>query len=125
MTAGSGRPVGLRWATLMMCLLNLAAFLYPRPARIGAGLFLAIVGVCASISFVVLWYFWRGRNWARWLVLATSVLAIVNLRLLESFGPFERILIVVNAALGAWLLYWLNTREVRAYFSRRAEADAA
>ena len=120
-----GRPAGLRWVTLTMCLLNLASLVYPRPASVNVRFFLTIVIICAGISFVVLWYFWRGRNWARWMVLATSVLAVVGLSFFPSAGFVERAFIVVNAVLGAWLLYWLNTREVRAYFSRGVEAGAA
>jgi hypothetical protein len=67
---------------------------------------------------------WIGRNWARWLVLLTSVLALLNLlkcrRERDTASRPAR-----GSGLGAYLLYWLNTSAVRAFFRRVQAADGA
>jgi hypothetical protein len=73
-------------------------------------------------GYIVLWYYWQGKNWARILVLLTSGLAIVNVSTIllpyRSAVSYNS-LVVVEAALGAFLLYWLNTKDVRNWFTRR------
>ena len=124
-TSGRIRPAGLREVTLLMCLFNLAGLVVIRPREMNASAFYVICGAFVLISFVVLWHFWNGRNWARWLVLATSVLCLVNLSVFGSVTAAERFLLVIEAALGVWLLFWLNTRSVRAFFRNRIESGAA
>jgi hypothetical protein len=76
-------------------------------------------------GYVVIWNYWRSRNWARLFVMFVSILTILNFlmatvlfaigRLYRSSVPYDSV-IVANAALGAFLLYWLNKRDVRAWF---------
>jgi hypothetical protein len=68
--------------------------------------------------------FWLGRNWARWLVLVASVVALANLAFLGFLGSGEKLIAVGEGALAIWLLVWLNTRSVRAFFSGRADTGA-
>lgn len=77
--------------------------------------FLVVYGAIAAVTLPVIWYFWRGQNWARWLVLATSVLALVTLTLPPRTRA-ETVVMVIEAAYGAWLLYWLNTKPVARFF---------
>jgi hypothetical protein len=87
---------------------------------------LSVAGVAQWVvlvgGYVVLWFFWQGRNWARWLVLFTSLVALFNLTLLGlAFvrgvaTTFLQIVVVIEAAFGAFLLYWLNTAPVKAFF---------
>jgi len=72
-----------------------------------------------AIGYVVIWFYWQGRNWARLLVLLTSLLTIWNLRGLPRASRIERVMIVAEALLGIFLLIWLNTRDVRAFFRDR------
>jgi hypothetical protein len=113
------RPDGLREVTLLMCVLNLTGLLFidAGAPTIVAPLFIGFM----LFGYVVLWYFWRGRNWARWLVLLTSVLALLNLFGLPQATPLQAACIVMEAILAGFLLYWLNTASVRGYFitSRR------
>jgi hypothetical protein len=75
-----------------------------------------IVTAIMTIGYVVLWFYWKGRNWARILVLLTSLLALHNLRYWNIRGVAERVMLGAEAALAVFLLYWLNTRRVRDFF---------
>jgi hypothetical protein len=67
----------------------------------------------------------EGRNWARWLVLIASGLALLNLTLLATVPTVQKIVVITEAALAAFLLYWLNTRAVRGFFMTKAVDGAA
>jgi hypothetical protein len=104
-----------------MCLFNLAGVAFYRPmegapAAASLAFFVVFYTLVAVTSFVVIFFFWRGRNWARCLVLATSLLALFNLSELPSAGPFQMAIIVCEAMLAVWFLYWLNTSTAKAFF---------
>src|SRR5258706_247449 len=79
---------------------------------------LVVVSLGTFVAYFVLWFYWKGRNWARWLVMLTSLIALSNIRLWSSYGPVPRVMIALEAVLGTFLLYWLNTRPVRTYFAK-------
>jgi len=118
------RPTGLTGLTLIMCVLNLTGFLFvaesgaTAPVDVPGPFMVAGIGFFILAGYVVLWYFWQGRNWARWLVLLTSVLALLNLGYLPSASGPQRVVIVIEAVLGAYLLFWLNTGPARAFFAQ-------
>jgi len=65
-----------------------------------------------------LWFYWNGRNWARWFVLFG--IPFGNFDLLWSWstsGPLAHFKVLTEIALYLFLLYWLNTRNVKTYFS--------
>jgi len=102
-----------------MAILNLSGFVGVQRSDRGelvAALFFILCG------YIVLWYYWQGKNWARIFVLLTSTLAILNVsRILRPYGSavLYNSFIVVEATLGVFLLYWLNTKDVRNWFMRR------
>jgi hypothetical protein len=112
------RPAGLAPVTAAMCVLNLTGFLFVEDSGTPAAFGLILVGFIISLSYVVLWYFWQGRNWARWLVLLASGVALLNMFLLVTVPMVQRVVLIVEAAVGAFLLYWLNTSVVRVFFVR-------
>ncbi len=80
-----------------------------------------LLGVMMLIGYWVLWYFYRGRNWARILCMLDSALCVYCLKYIPSYlhdsWRVARIAsAVICAALGVYLLYWLNTREARNFF---------
>ena len=111
------KPTGLAPITLAMCMLNPAGFMFIDGLRVPPALGVPVVIVVTLLTYVVLWYFWKGRNWARWLVLVTSGLALLNLSLLATASVAQTVVIVVEAALGAFLVVWLNTTNVRSFFT--------
>jgi len=64
------------------------------------------VGV--ALAFCLLWYYWRGCNWARILSIWSSVLATEELVYWNDTDVSKPVL-VINGALGAFLIWWLNT----------------
>lgn len=110
------RPKPLVFATFLMCGFNLAAFAMNDPSRQSYATFLVFAVPIVLVSFTVLWFFWQGRNWARRLVLATSVLALLNLLTLPKLAPLVAGIVVSEGALAVWLLVWLNTRTARHFF---------
>ena len=121
--AAQQRPELLRPIALLLCVLNVAGVLFYQPmddvpAAVSVVVFSVFYGLIAVVSFVVIGFFWRGRNWARWLVLATSVLALFNVQFIPSSHFAAQLLIGVEAVVAAWLLYWLNTEDVSRFFKR-------
>jgi hypothetical protein len=105
--------------TLLLCVFAVAAIAFyqrsPNLSPLGSvALFAAGYAVYATVAFVAIWFFWQGRNWARWLVIAGSLLALSNLLNFGSWTSMQQKLIVVESVFGAWLLYWLNTKKGRA-----------
>jgi hypothetical protein len=76
------------------------------------------------VSYLVLWFFWKGRNWARICVLVVSVLSVINLlSLIHPHGivvVYDSI-VIAWAILGFFLLYWLNLADVREWFNPEKE----
>ena len=72
------------------------------------------------IGYIVIWFYWKGRNWARILVLLTSLLSLYNLHDWTRSGTMPRIMIGTEAILAVFLLYWLNTRQIRTFFRNQA-----
>jgi hypothetical protein len=119
------RPTGLAPLTAIMCVLNLTGFLFVEESGVRAAVVLPVFAFVILFSYVVLWYFWKGRNWARWLVLLTSGVALLNLALLTMAPLVQSVIIVAEAAVAAFLLYWLNTPAVRAFFIPKSNDGAA
>jgi hypothetical protein len=120
------RPRYLLPAIIVMGILNLTCFLSVRRARyFAATLWTEILIVIAG--YVVLWYCWKGKNWARNAVCVVSVLSIINLiSLLHPHGNvivFDSI-VLAWAIPGIFLLYWLNLPDVRDWFNVKSQGAA-
>jgi hypothetical protein len=94
-----------------------------------AGLFLAehlprLLGgpVVLAVVFFLIWNYWQGENWARIAVLVWSFLlgAEEVSTMIEHNGnltaAMSHPLSFLKLALAVFLLYWLNTRPLRAFF---------
>jgi phosphatidylserine synthase len=82
------------------------------------------VTVLIVIGYWVLWHYFQGKNWARILVLLTSLLAVFNLRYWNPGSPNllkspTRVMLLGESVLAIFLLIWLNTPAVRSFFKRR------
>ena len=110
------KPSKLKPITLLMCFFNLCGFVFVNWRTETAALELAFVGAVVVLSFAVLYHFWQGRNWARVLVILTSVLALFNLFLLSSSSIPQQIVLVLEAILACYLFYWLNTVDAKSFF---------
>jgi hypothetical protein len=75
-----------------------------------------LVTIAVLGLLVVTWFYWIGRNWARWFTVASALPALWNLTLLPSSTPFLQVVIITEALFFGPLPIWLNTRRIRAYF---------
>jgi hypothetical protein len=106
------RPPYFDAVTAALCLLNLLSLLFAGRAAV-TRLFTALA---VAASFVVIAFFWKGRNWARVLVLIASGMSLLELALLPLASPLFFGLILADVAVALFLLVWLNTAPVREYF---------
>jgi hypothetical protein len=110
------RPRWLTATTVCMSIANAMGWAIIDWSRPDAKLVFAVFTVTILIGYVVIWFYWRGKNWARILVLLTSLLCFYNLRSWIRDGLPARIMISSEALLAVFLVYWLNTRAVREFF---------
>lgn len=115
------RPKGLTLTAILLALSGawgLAALDYSTPHSLKR---LGIFCGALCIGYVVVWFYWKGRNWARIGVLLSSGAKIFNLLRWNKTSPVllaapTHVVLAADAALGALLLYYLNTRLVLDYF---------
>jgi hypothetical protein len=110
------RPKGLRETSVFMSITNAMGWLIVDWSRPKALVTFIVFTVFIVIGYLVIWFYWKGRNWARILVLLASLLCLYNLRHWNHSGLLERLMVGAEAMLAIFLLYWLNTRKVREFF---------
>jgi len=111
------RPRGLTETSVIMAITNAMGWGIIDWTRADARLTFAIFTSFILVGYVVLWFFWKGRNWARMLVMLTSLLCLYNLHYWYRGGIVERVMIGAEAVTAVFLLYWLNTHTVRTFFT--------
>jgi hypothetical protein len=122
------RPKGLLATVAAMLILNLTGYVGLDWTRRNLVLTTVLISV---VSYVVLWFYWVGRNWARRLVLFVSIVALFDLVFLfrspvhspAKIFKYDTI-VIANALLGVFLLYWLNRADVREWFKARPDSVA-
>ena len=102
-----------------------AAFLIAYLPFVGTGVLPLHAVAAFAVPFMlvflgVFWFFWHGRNWARLLTAAYSLLSISSLRYIPAASATQAVIITADALFSAALFYWLFRPDVRAYFSPRA-----
>jgi hypothetical protein len=78
-----------------------------------------------GISIAVLFFYWKGRDWARILVLitcASTLYSLLKLRLYWQTSHFVAIEVILNAMLAIGLLWYLFKPDVRAWFTEQTAA---
>lgn len=86
----------------------------PRSILAAFGMFTLII----AVGYVVLWFYWQGYYWARLLVLATCFLCFYNLRTVASSNVLVKVMLVGEAAIAVFLVYWLNTTQAKEFFQK-------
>lgn len=81
----------------------------------------AIIGVLmVLLESLVLWFFWRGLSWARWIVIAGCLLAFVSLRHFFGGPVVSRghgLIILYRMAIAAFILIYLSMPPARRWFA--------
>jgi len=119
------RPEGLALTAWLMVALSILGWAvvdwnrFSKPPYHHSFLVLFIVAVVAYKAFglICTWYYYQGRNWARIAVLIASVWTLYNLRLVNHGNILYRGVVAADGVFGLCLLYWLNTPELRRYFT--------
>lgn len=127
-------PVGIKLTSVLMLvvvLLHMVAILAsPLPLRwsmshgmlrfVSAVLGAAVVGIVVSVlECLVLWFYWRGRRWAMWLVLVGCLLTFVSLRhfIIGPSVSHGRVLIIYyRMAVAVVVMLYLCTAQARSWF---------
>ena len=114
------RPKAVTITTWVMGALNILgyALLLDIRTKPGAQILLtaAVFTLMITAGYVVLWFYWQGRNWARILVFLSCFLAFYNLRSFTSANAIVKVMVIGEAAVAAFLVFWLNTPEARMFF---------
>jgi hypothetical protein len=121
MSGANERPKGISESAFAVILFQLVGLVFVARAWtaplytlvLTANVSLAIVGVVA-------WFYWKGRNWARWLILFQAIFPSF-LVLIRQSSNRPLAITVVDGMFGLFLLYWLNTKKVRAFFSHGSD----
>lgn len=119
------KPKGLAETTILMAVCNPLGLVFLEPSRGALAVQVFVATLVVAVSYLVLWYYWGGKNWARILVLITSVIALLNLFAFPSASALQRIVLILEAILAGFLLIWLNRSPAREFFRRRAVPAAA
>jgi len=83
--------------------------------------------VCEAVSAFCVVFYWKGRNWARILVLMTSCLSLYSVLKLPRYWNMSGVICieyVFDAMLGLYLLWYLFQPDIRAWFKEQATAAA-
>ncbi len=110
------RIKGLTATTVIMCVMNLAGIVLVDWASPNALCQAAFYGFWIVAGYPILWFYWNQKNWARVLVMIGAVVSIVNLMFINDLGLPAQILILLEFPFGVFMLWWLNTRAVKAAF---------
>lgn len=82
------------------------------------------------VGLLFVWHYWKGQDWARLCVLVWSF--VIAFREISAFIDHDADLAALmsqplrffHAVVAVFLLYWLNTRQVRAWFKRMSATAA-
>jgi hypothetical protein len=91
----------------------------PKPT--GVKIFWAVIMALSAITY----FYWTGHNWARMLVLIYSLLCVIPVRLVHHHWVLVRFSWIAagQALLAIYLLWYLNTRPIRAWFAGSPDAS--
>jgi len=77
-----------------------------------------------SLQFILLftsvlyWYFWQGKNWARWILILLYLFAFLNLFSWLEHSWREQGALLLDTLSAIAFLIWVNTKPVRKHFQR-------
>jgi hypothetical protein len=82
----------------------------------------ALMWMFTTLWLFFIYKFWRGRNWARVLVMIGSALTLVNLLFVASLpNPIAQVATLLDVVFSAYMLHWLSRPEIAAYFQSPRE----
>lgn len=116
------RPPGLSLTVGLIVVDDLIALFFISPEHwhsVGRVLFHLIFRL---FDLWIICYLWKGRNWARLLLMIGSVLSLLTVTLLHKETPIHQVHSVSSMALGAYLFYWFSTKPIVRFFKAPGNA---
>lgn len=130
---GISLTVTVLWVLLVLSVVVAVASPGRMPATLQGGAMvamaktIALVGalISAAIGAVVIVFYSKGENWARWVVMVMSVLYIIGMLLnlrMWALIPTKVVFSALQALFGAYLLWFLNTPPIKDWFEKKQTA---
>ena len=128
------KPTGITISTLLMVLFLISGavltFGQPLPAMPNSAIPSSTIAAFAHIAFAVYavialvcsWFYYSGKEWARWVVMIVSVLVLLGLiNIVKTFAAshLSGADAIAKDLFAVFLLYYLNTPPIRAWFSHK------
>ena len=117
------KPIGITVSALLMMLSLVAGLVI---AYIHGDTSLIFWAVIIALS-VVTYFYWTAHNWARMLVLIYCLLCLIPVRVVHHQWMLVRFswIAACQALLAIYLLWYLNTRPIRAWFAGSPDAPGS
>ena len=100
----AARPKGLTETSVLMSITNAMGWAIIDWSKRNASITFIVFTVLIFVGYAVIWFYWKGRNWARILVLLTSILSLYNVSGWVHSRTMARIMISSEAMLAVFLL---------------------
>jgi hypothetical protein len=113
----SSRPLGIAGSTLLLHALNVGTVIFIRWGEPDSVVLAALIALYICFTAIVIHAYWKGLPWARWLILIRSVLMLASFKVVALEGGFQRVEGVAERVLAIFLLLYLNSSGVRAWFA--------
>jgi len=114
------KPTGVTVSALLMMLSLVAGLVMSYIDGGASAIFWAVIIVLSVVTY----FYWTAHNWARMLVLIYSFLCVIPVRLVHHQWVLVRFSWIASgqAVLAIYLLWYLNTRPIRAWFAGSPDA---
>ena len=109
---------GTTFGMATLCLMGGVYAFFFADLRWTAGSLATAIALLA-LAVIVLVFYWAGESWARAAVMAGAGTELIALTAWDSYSAAMRACHLLSSGLAVFLLYWLNTAEVRAWFAGR------
>ena len=110
------RPKNLTTISIVLAILNCLQFVFwqnsPPEYETSISVFTGVV----LLAFGIIYCLAKGQNWARIIIIIVSVIVIPGPLISFDYGTVGIVISILETITGIYLLYWLNTAPVRAYF---------
>jgi hypothetical protein len=127
----TNRPFGINETSLLLLGSSLLEYVREGAPHIDAQAAAGrteIIGLIANVAVfcLIIFFYRRGFNWARWFVFIISALSLLEVTTLNRpVSMLAHGLTLLDVAMAIFLFWYLNTAPVRAWFRIRREAKLA
>jgi hypothetical protein len=110
------RPKNLTFISIFLVILNCLQVVFWKNSPPEYETPLSVFALVVLLAFVIIYGFAKGQNWARIIIIIVSALVIPGPFISSDYGIAGVVVSTLLSITGIYLLYWLNTSPVKAYF---------